>query len=140
MFQATGIEAHPQWVNNGNPSFDYGFLSISDGVIGKQLGWFGLAVLQDDRVKNMMVNVAGYPATKPQGTMWFDSGRIVSAESAFLVYMMETQAGDSGGPVFWLGDNQRVVVALHAYHSATGNRGVRITAEMFQRISVLRGF
>jgi glutamyl endopeptidase len=140
MFQAIGMEAHPNWVGGGNPGFDYGFLSIADGTIGKQLGWFGMAVLPDDRVRNMMVNVAGYPATKPQGTMWFDSGRIVSAEAAFLVYMMETQAGDSGGPVFWLGDNQRVVVAVHAYHSVTGNRGVRITAEMYQRISALRGF
>jgi V8-like Glu-specific endopeptidase len=87
-----------------------------------------------------MVNIAGYPADKPAGTMWFNSGRIVTADPAFLEYMLETEAGESGGPVFWYGGDQRVVVAVHAYHTGTGNKGLRVTAEMYQRIKQLRGF
>jgi len=140
MWQASGIEAHPAWVNDRDSHFDYGFISLADPTIGRQLGWFGFSVLPDERVMNLMVNIAGYPADKPAGTMWFNSGRVVASESAFLAYMLETEAGESGGPVFWYGSDQRVVVAVHAYHTETANKGLRVTVEMYQRIKQLRGF
>lgn len=140
MWQASGIEVHRSWENNADTCFDYGFISLADSTVGQQLGWFGFAVLPDEKLKNLMVNVAGYPADKPAGTMWFNSGRLVGADSAFLEYMMETEAGESGGPVFWYGGDQRVAVAVHAYHTGTVNKGLRVTAEMYQRIIELRGF
>jgi V8-like Glu-specific endopeptidase len=140
MWQASGIEAHTAWANDADPHFDYGFISLADSTIGQQLGWFGFSVLPDDRVVNLMVNIAGYPADEPAGTMWFNSGRVVAADPAFLEYMLETEAGESGGPVFWYGGDQRVVVAVHAYHTGTSNKGLRVTADMYQRILQLRGF
>jgi glutamyl endopeptidase len=140
MWQASGIEAHPTWVDNADPSFDYGFISLAEPTIGQQLGWFGFSVLPDERVTNLMVNIAGYPVDKPRGTMWFNSGRVLAAEPAFLEYMLDTEAGESGAPVFWYRGDQRVVVAVHAYHTGTTNKGLRVTVEMYQRISQLRGF
>lgn len=139
-WKAAGIEAHQTWVNDADPHFDYGFISLSDPTIGRQLGWFGFAVLPDERVTNLMVNIAGYPYDKPAGTMWFNSGRVHAAEQAYLDYMLETEAGESGSPVFWYSSDQRVVVAVHAYHTGTDNKGLRVTAEMYQRITQLRGF
>ncbi len=140
MWNASGIEAHQHWVDGADPNFDYGFITLADTSIGQQLGWFGFAVLPDEKVVNMLINVAGYPANEPAGTMWFNTGRVFAADSAFLEYMQETEAGESGGPVFWYGQDQRVVVAVHAYHSTSGNKGLRITEEMYQRIVQLRGF
>jgi V8-like Glu-specific endopeptidase len=140
MWQASGIEAHPAWVKNGDPSFDYGFISLADPAIGQQLGWFGFSVLPDEKVTNLMVNIAGYPVDQPSGTMWFNSGRIITPEPAFLEYMLGTKAGQSGAPVFWYQGDQRLVVAVHAYHTGSGNKGLRVTAEMYQRIMELRGF
>jgi glutamyl endopeptidase len=141
MWQASGVEAHPNWANHADARFDYGFISLTDPSIGQQLGWFGFSVLPDDRVVNLMVNIAGYPADKPSGTMWFNTGRVIGADAAYLEYMLETEAGESGGPVFWYGgDNQRVVVATHAYHTGTSNKGLRVTVEMYNRIVQLRGF
>jgi glutamyl endopeptidase len=139
-WKAARIEAHQTWVNDADPHFDYGFIRLSDSTIGRQLGWFGFAVLPDEQVMKLMVNIAGYPYDKPAGTMWFNSGRIHAAEQAYLDYMLETEAGESGSPVFWYSSDQRVVVAVHAYHTGTGNKGLRVTAEMYQRISQLRGF
>jgi glutamyl endopeptidase len=140
MWPAAGVEAHPSWANDADPRFDYGFISLADSSVGQQLGWFGFSVLPDDKVANLMVNIAGYPADKPAGTMWFNAGRVVGADSAYLEYMLETEAGESGGPVFWYDGDQRVVVATHAYHTGSGNKGLRVTAEMYQRIGQLRGF
>jgi len=139
-WEAAGIEAHSNWVNKADPHFDYGFISLADSTVGRQLGWFGFAVLPDEQIINMMVNIAGYPHDKPAGTMWFNSGRVQAAEQAYLDYMLETEAGESGSPVFWYSNDQRVVVAVHAYHTGTCNKGLRVTAEMYQRITQLRGF
>lgn len=140
MWQATGMQANDRWTQEFNPAFDYGFISIGNPAVGQQLGWFGFAVVPDSKAINMMVNVAGYPNTGPTGTMWFDSGRIVAADPAFLSYLQQTEAGESGGPVFWYGQDQRIVVAVHAYHSPTGNRGLRVTEAMYRKVQELRGF
>ncbi len=139
-WEAAGIEAHSNWVNEADPHFDYGFISLADPTVGRQLGWFGFAVLPDEQIINMIVNIAGYPRDKPAGTMWFNSGRVQAAEEAYLDYMLETESGESGSPVFWYSNDQRVVVAVHAYHTGTCNKGLRVTAEMYQRITQLRGF
>jgi glutamyl endopeptidase len=140
MWQATGMQANDRWAKEFNPEFDYGFISIANPALGHQLGWFGFAVVPDNRAINMMVNVAGYPNTGPTGTMWFDSGRIFGADSAFFTYMQQTEAGESGGPVFWYGQDQRIVVAVHAYHSPAGNKGLRVTEAMYKKVQELRGF
>jgi V8-like Glu-specific endopeptidase len=140
IWQAAGIEAHEAWAHNADPRFDYGFIALAETSIGQQLGWFGFSVLPDDKVKTLLVNIGGYPVDKPAGTMWCNSGRIVDADGAFLAYMLETKAGESGGPVFWYGGDQRVVVAVHAYQTGIDNKGLRVTAEMYHRITDLRGF
>lgn len=140
MWQAAGMEANDRWQREFNPQFDYGFISLSNPSLGEQLGWFGFAVVPDEKAINMLVNVAGYPNTQAAGSMWFDSGRIFAVDSAFLNYMQQTEAGESGGPVFWYGKDQRIVVAVHAYHSPAGNKGLRVTDAMYRKIQELRGF
>jgi glutamyl endopeptidase len=141
-WQGTHMETHPAWMASQDPRHDYGFLDLAvsqnGGQLGQQVGWFGFSVLEDDQIKNLLVNIAGYPANKASGTMWYNADRLVGGDTNFLNYMLETEAGESGGPVFWLGPNgQRIVVATHAYHTGTGNMGLRVTPEMYSEINRL---
>lgn len=132
--------------------YDYGVIyiedqgSINEMSFGERVGYFGFRAYAAEDEKHLdmaIVNNAGYPheAAKPYGTMWFNAGRVDMdagpvKDDRFLQYMVDTTGGQSGSPVFLLDAkvNQRYVVAIHT----TGNfinRGVRITAEVFDQIS-----
>jgi len=135
------IKVHPNWEHHRDETHDYGFILLRDATIGRALGWFGFAALDDQQVQSMIVNIAGYPDDKPKGTMWFNSGRIIQAQPSHLIYMIDTEPGQSGAPVFWYGNNQqRIVVAIHIASEANYNKGTRITQELYSGIKEFRGF
>jgi glutamyl endopeptidase len=143
----------PKWQSSTSDidaaPYDYGAIfidhDVNDAPFGARIGYFGLRSYDEDERKLLdmaMVNNAGYPheATKPYGTLWFNAGRVhldegPTKDERFLEYMVDTTAGQSGSPVFLLDStkNQRYVVAIHT----TGNfinRGVRVTAEVYDKI------
>lgn len=139
--RTASVWVHQGWIQTGNRELDYGFLSINETMLGQHLGYFGFVDIADTIIDTTVINVAGYPYDKPDGTLWFDSGRIVSQDQHFLYYQLDTEAGNSGGPVFWYGKNQeRIGFAIHTYGDTIANRGRRITAEIFDKIVELRGF
>ncbi len=139
--RAASVWVHPGWIQSGRRELDYGFLSINETMLGHHLGYFGFVDIADAVVATTVVNVAGYPHDKPKGTLWFDSGRIVGQDNNFLYYQLDTEAGNSGGPVFFYGQNQeRIGFAIHTYGDTMANRGRRITADIFDKLVELRGF
>lgn len=135
------VRVHSKWEHDADENYDYGFLLLSDDTLGQSIGWFGFGVLNDQQLESMIVNIAGYPDDKAQGTMWFNAGRIISAQTSHLLYMIDTEKGQSGAPVFWYGkDQQRIVVAVHIGSEDNYNRGTRITQEIYSAIKDLRGF
>ena len=105
--------------------------------MGARLGYFGVAAFSDDKLRDLLVNTSGYPleAAKPFATQWFNGGRIKSAEPDHITYMIDTEGGQSGSPIFFYDKEtqERVVVAVHT----TGyypNRGVRITDKLLDAI------
>jgi V8-like Glu-specific endopeptidase len=53
-----------------------------------------------------------------------------------LHYGLDTEEGQSGSPIFFVGDNDsRVVVAVHAYGGDGSNRGIRVNDEVFDLFS-----
>lgn len=141
FFVAAGHAVCPGWPDANDPACDYGAIFLpadAAAPLGDRLGYFGLASFDDARLDRLLINNAGYPfeARKPYGTLWFNGGRVEGAEERFISYMIDTEGGQSGSPVFFF-DNataQRQVVAIHT----TGyfpNRGIRITDEVFDRIA-----
>jgi glutamyl endopeptidase len=153
---ATKFEWNKKWetasTDDDAAAYDYGVIhiedqgSVNDAPFGERIGYFGLRhydAEEERRLDMAIVNNAGYPheATKAYGTMWFNAGRVnMNAgpvrDDRFLEYMVDTTGGHSGSPVFLLDTTvgQRYVVAIHT----TGNfinRGVRITAEVFDQIT-----
>jgi V8-like Glu-specific endopeptidase len=108
---------------------------------GQRLGYFGLKCITDaekDTKANMLfVNNAGYPyeATKPYGSLWYNAGRVREVQQEFIEYMVDTEGGQSGSPVYYFDEekSQRYVIAVHTTGDFV-NRGVRITERVFKRI------
>lgn len=129
------FDVHPRWRSDHERTHDVGVVWL-DTPIGDRLGWFGVGVNSDAQLRNLIVNNAGYPADKPLGTQWFNAGRVLKAQPQTLTYGLDTEPGQSGSPIFhYTADDQRVVVAVHAYGDSGENIGVRITDELFEAIS-----
>lgn len=128
-------------------AFDYGVIElpsveVENEQFGTRIGFFGMraysgAAAEKD-LQMLMINNAGYPfeADKPYGTLWFNAGRVSSVRPAFLEYMIDTEGGQSGSPVFVFDSfrNERQVVAIHTTGDFV-NRGLRITDAVFDWIS-----
>ena len=130
-FQAGArLELHPRFANQSDPAYDFGAIILPDTRLSSQVGWFGFGVFPDQDILMNLVNIAGYPFDKPFGTAWYNGGRISNLDEQYLYYMLDTESGDSGSPVFrTTHDGQRIVLAIHT-GSRGLNRGVRITPEI----------
>ena len=71
----------------------------------RRLGYFGLKALRGCGHGNslLFVNNAGYPheADKPYGTLWYNAGRVSKVDDAFVEYLVDTEGGQSGSPVYF---------------------------------------
>jgi glutamyl endopeptidase len=135
FFRSTRFDVHPRWREQGDEQFDLGVIWL-DAAVGEHIGWFGFGSRSDEQLDNLIVNTAGYPADKRLGTQWFNAGRISQIEPRALVYGLDTEAGQSGSPVFAIdARDERVVLAVHAYGGDASNRGIRITDDVFSLFS-----
>ncbi len=140
------------WLRGGNnqedaAASDFAVIPIPDGYetegrpTGERLGYFGLKCFTEadaaSKGEMLFVNNAGYPyeADKPYGTLWYNAGRVRKMEKTFVEYMVDTEGGQSGSPVYFFDEekNQRYVIAIHTTGDFV-NRGLRITAEVFATI------
>ena len=66
----------------------------------------------------LFVNNAGYPyeANKPYGTLWYNAGRVRKMEKAFIEYMVDTEGGQSGSPVYFFDDDSTALRDRGSYH------------------------
>lgn len=119
------------WTVNGNQEYDYGVIILPSSFNN---GWFGITSLGDGDVVNSVGNIAGYPGDKPAGTMWYHSRKILSVGPRKVYYDIDTAGGQSGSGVYRLVNNQRHVIAVHAYGGGA-NSGTRINGEVFNFVA-----
>ncbi len=108
---------------------------------GERIGYFGLHAREDFSNGDgtfLLVNNAGYPLTpnRPYGTLWYNAGRVHAVEQPFIDYMIDTEGGQSGSPIFFYDEasRERYVVAIHTTGDFV-NRGLMITSEIFDLIA-----
>lgn len=131
FFRSTRFDVHPRWRSAGDASCDLGVVWL-DAAVGEHVGWFGFGSRPDAQLNNLIVNTTGYPADKRIGTQWFNAGRISETGPRVLQYGLDTEAGQSGSPIFAVdAKDERVVLAVHAYGGDAINRGIRITDDVF---------
>ncbi len=114
------------WIQNRDVGYDYGAIILSNGDLGRRVGWFGFAALSDDSLRNLPVNNSGYPADKPTGTQWSNAGRITRVTARRLYYMLDTAGGQSGSPTWRSRRAVRHAIGVHAYGGCP-NKSTRIT-------------
>ena len=94
-----------------HPSLDIGLLFLPRAFPHRQF-----MLLQPRTAANSLttLTVAGYPGDKPVGTLWAQSDRILQVTATELQYRIDTAHGQSGAPVWLLGnDNYRILLGVH---------------------------
>lgn len=127
------------WVASGGRDFftDWALIKLQD-PIGASTGWFNIAVLSDKTLLDPGANpvLIGYPADKPEGTMWAASEPAFKrVEFDFLWYLVDAAPGQSGSAVFFgkpTSPYRDTIVAIHSIGRETvfQNAGTRITGDV----------
>jgi glutamyl endopeptidase len=117
------------WVERGQGAYDCG------AVILPQANAFNppfvpIVAAPDSILQSREVAIAGYPEDRPTGTMWSHARALARFDPSFLFYDVDTEGGESGGPVLTLSEHGPVAVGVHTDGSSQGNFGVRITQEI----------
>ena len=131
---------------------DYGLLVLPRPVPGITR-FLPVRVLTDAQLKRLEsgapLTVAGYPADRPIGSLWWHSERLRRFTPQRLLYTVDTCPGHSGSPIWATLAGMPAVVGIHtsgildergrSYGCAKGtilappgrlNSGVRVTAEV----------
>lgn len=133
------------WTGDNNSDCDYGAILLpADKRFGEQLGWFGYAVRPDDYLRQITLNLSGYPGdggkTHTDGTQWFHSRGVMDVQPRQITYDIDTFGGQSGAPVWEMAANgSRYGVAVHTHGGTVSNGATRITKEVFDNIVLWAG-
>lgn len=119
------------WTRDKDPNYDYGAIILST-QLGINTGYFGFGVFTDQILMNSKLNLSGYPGDKPD-TQWTMYEKTKNVNLRKVEYMIDTQPGHSGSPVWIDEKSQHYVVAIHAYGGCP-NSGTRINAEVYNNL------
>lgn len=143
-FKATRFAAIDRWVEHADPDFDIGCIQL-DRPLGELVGWFGVASLTPSELETTLVNIAGYPADRGDGTeQYFHANRVLHVGDRRIFYDVDTFGAQSGAPV-WIHRTPSappVVVAIQAYGTGgtpfdlgiAANSAPRFIPEIFDMI------
>jgi len=124
------------WMRKQKRTYDYGAILLPvDRAFGKLLGYFGFANLSDLDLRDLKVNLAGYPGDKPRGTQWYHARRLEAISSRALDYRVDTAGGQSGAPVWRLKNGERHAIGIHTNGDVSGNSAIRINDPVFHNIN-----
>ena len=146
----TDYEVSKDWSKSKNANdaarYDFGVIRVPkdetvEGLsFGERIGYFGLKAFKEEQraeMRLLFINCGGYPyeADKPYGTLWYNGGRIGNVNESFVEYLVDTEGGQSGSPIYYYDKqaDQRYVVAIHTIGDFV-NRGLRITKSVFEQI------
>ncbi|MCP3890370.1 MAG: serine protease [Desulfobulbaceae bacterium] len=123
------------WTKNHKRNFDYAMIVLKQDI-GKRVGWMGYGWKKPMPKYN--ININGYPADKPFGTMWHAYCKMNKITSFRLYYPCDTYGGMSGSGVYVYFKNKkkRTIYGIHAYGvDSTGlNGATRIRKAVFNNI------
>lgn len=137
----------PGWFETGSEFQDLGLVQL-DCAIGETVGWFGYRTTLGRRGRTgIAVNVRGYPGDMAWGSLWTMRDRIRLSQRQMVFYAADTYGGQSGSPVFSLGNcngtDGPCILAVHAYGTHAGgphaslNHGPRLNEERTSLINAV---
>lgn len=125
--ESTKFRSVDGWINSRDPNFDYGAIILPDNTLFNSVGgYWGYQKITTP----VPIFTLGYPSDKPEN-QWLSQGDIEYFSKYKLEYMLDTEGGNSGGPVFYINeDNIPIVVGVHCYGGCP-NSCVRLQDYMF---------
>ena len=100
--------------------WDYGCVKLYKNV-GDKVGWLGSYWgMSDSQIANQFLYVAGYR----DGVLKYDYGFADAKSSQHIKYRMDTQPGNSGGPVF---TRDYYAIGINIAENDSHNTGYRLT-------------
>jgi V8-like Glu-specific endopeptidase len=136
---AKRFHATEGWTRDKDTNFDYGAIDL-DAPFAPNPGTFGYTAAPDAELRTNEANIAGYPFDRDNGTrMYFHARAITSLSPQKLFYEIDTFGGQSGSPIFFNLDGERVAVGLHTSGSRSSNSGTRITKEVLDNMRTWSG-
>lgn len=119
--------------NERSVANDYGILflekAVPDGFAAYRLRNAGT-----DALRELVVEVAGYPGDKPPHTMWSAGGMLSEVHSSALGYRISTFEGQSGSALSYFGGQSYDIVGIHVGGNDNANYACRVTDKVLQTV------
>ncbi|GHT05949.1 serine protease [Bacteroidia bacterium] len=126
--KATVLRSVKGWVRDGDAEYDYGAIILPDDTLHNRLrGTMGYAEYRPEHAKE--VELSGYPYSIDKlQEQYHVKGKIDRVEANRLYYTIDTEAGQSGSPLFVREGDKCVVVGVHrgANKTETENHAISI--------------
>jgi V8-like Glu-specific endopeptidase len=133
--KSSSLRSVKGWTRSKKRSHDYaGIILPRSCDYGRRLGYFGYGNYSTGTLRNLTVNVSGYPGDKPAGTQWWHARKIKRVTSRTIVYNIDTAGGQSGAPVWRIKNGKRYAVGIHTNGSSSGNSATRIVKAVYNNI------
>ena len=107
---------------------DWAVVKLYENV-GDTVGWFGFKVASDEESTSTRLKLLGYRSGILRRSYGFATA---GKKNQLLYYEMDTEAGNSGGPLYWTKYDDPCAVAINVADSETSNYGHRITETVYQ--------
>jgi glutamyl endopeptidase len=114
---------------SAGPANDVGLLFV-EAPVGDTVGWFGVSHYAGGFPPGLTAAICGYPFDKPVG-QYVDMGG-VAATAHELRYVIDTEDGMSGSPVYILYDGTYRAIGVHNTGSPSVNIARRFSPPIYQ--------
>jgi V8-like Glu-specific endopeptidase len=135
--RATSFRTVKGWALRKKRECDYGAIILPQGYTQRAKS-FGFAVYGDDQIRARKLNLAGYPADKPPGTMWYHGRLAKSVSPRVITYDIDSYGGQSGSAVWQRQGDKRIVVGIHTNGAYSGNSATRIVPAVYNNLITWR--
>lgn len=124
---ASYMRTYQGWTIDENSNYDISLITLNS-AIGNTVGWFGYTYYANPT--GVSANIVGYPGDRDNGLrMYFHYGPVLSTDTYFINYTIDTAPGQSGSGVYYITNGNRYVIAAHSYGRGTYNSGTRLTSQ-----------
>ena len=105
--------------------------------VGETVGWFGLKYNMPDKdITSKLLRLLGYK----WGALKISSGFATTGSGNLLLYTIDIEHGNSGGPVFYLDHGDPYAVAINIADNDQTNFGYRITDMVYRYLLELDNY
>ncbi len=121
------------FISNEDPNYDWAMLLLTDNLGGSN-GWFGKGKGSTVDLDGTLVIISGYPteSTHKNGKQYRDYNDIISDfDENRLSYLIDTEAGQSGSPIY---DSNYVAWGIHTLGGTSYNYGVQISDWLYDML------